>query len=244
MGMTRWADFWNADNPIYVSERHKLLHYRLVARDIVALMDALALGKDAVVLDYGCGEALSADLVAHRSSCLTLCDAAPTIRERLTERFAGNPKIDVMAPEEVDALPDGAFDLIVVNSLVQYLSRSEFAEQLAVWREKLKSGGHLVLADIIPPQVSPLADARALLSFAAKGGFLGAALVGLARTFFSDYRRLRGELGLAQYDEAEMMGLMAAAGLSAARRPRNLGHNQARMTFVARASGAAQGPGA
>lgn len=234
--MTRWADYWNTDNPIYVSERHKLLHYRFIARDIVALMDELALGKDAAVLDYGCGEAMSADFVAHRCSRLTLCDAAPTVRERLMEHFGANPKIAVLAPEEVEALPESEFDLIVVNSLIQYLSRSEFAERLVVWRAKLKTGGHLVLADIIPPHVSPLADAGALLGFATKGGFLGAALVGLVRTFFSDYRRLRGELGLAQYDEPEMIGLLAAAGLSATRRPRNLGHNQARMTFVAKAS--------
>ena len=241
MGMTRWADFWNADNPIYVSERHKRLHYRFIARDIAALMDELGLGSDTAVLDYGCGEALSADLLAHRCGRLTLCDAAATIRERLKERFAGNPKIAVMAPDEVDASPDGACDLIVVNSLVQYLSRSEFAERLAVWRAKLKSGGHLVLADVIPPHLSPLADARALTGFAAKGGFLGAALVGLVRTFFSDYRRLRGELGLAQYDEPEMTALLAAAGLTATRRPSNLGHNQARMTFVAKPSAAAIG---
>jgi SAM-dependent methyltransferase len=236
MGMTRWADYWNTDNPIYVSERHKLLHYRFIARDIVALMDELALGSAVAVLDYGCGEAMSADFVARRCSSLTLCDAAPTVRERLTGRFGANPKIAVLAPEEVETLPEGEFDLIVINSLIQYLSRSELAERLAVWRAKLRTGGHLVLADIIPPHVSPLADAGALLGFATKGGFLGAAIVGLVRTFFSDYRRLRGELGLAQYDEPEMIGLLAAAGLSATRRPRNLGHNQARMTFVAKAS--------
>jgi SAM-dependent methyltransferase len=235
MGMTRWADYWNADNPIYVSERHKLLHYRLVARDIVAMMDELGVGRDGAVLDYGCGEALSADLVARRCARLTLCDAAPIVRERLTARFAGSPTIAVMAPEDVDALPDRAFDLVVVNSLVQYLSRDEFAQRLAVWRAKLRAGGYLALADIIPPHVSPVADAHALLSFAVKGGFVGAAIVGLVRTFFSDYRKLRGELGLAQYAEAEMLGLIAAAGLKAERRARNLGHNQARMTFVAKA---------
>ncbi len=32
-----WRDFWNADTPIYVNERHKALHYGLVARDIVGL---------------------------------------------------------------------------------------------------------------------------------------------------------------------------------------------------------------
>ena len=55
-----WRDFWNGDTPIYVSDRHKALHYRQIAKDIVSHIPA----SDAVVLDHGCGEALSADRVA------------------------------------------------------------------------------------------------------------------------------------------------------------------------------------
>ena len=33
-----WRDYWNQDTPIYSGERHKLLHYRLVANDIIALI--------------------------------------------------------------------------------------------------------------------------------------------------------------------------------------------------------------
>ena len=57
-----WRDYWNQDTPIYSSERHKLLHYRLIANDIVGLIPS----PEAIVLDYGCGEALFADTVATR----------------------------------------------------------------------------------------------------------------------------------------------------------------------------------
>jgi hypothetical protein len=124
--------------------------------------------------------------------------------------------------------------LIVVNSLVQYLSLDEFRHLLGTWRAKLKPDGRLVLADVIPPDVSPVTDARALLSFAWQGGFVVHAALGLARTIFSDYRKVRGELGLAQYEEAEMIELLSDMGFSAERRKLNMGHNQARMTFVAR----------
>jgi hypothetical protein len=60
------------------------------------------------------------------------------------------------------------------------------------------------------------------------------ALVGLARTALSEYRALRDELGLAQYDEAEMIELLQGEGFGAERRAKNIGHNQARMTFEAR----------
>jgi len=225
-----WRDFWNQDTPIYVSERHKVLHYARVARDIAALIPS----PGATVLDYGCGEALSADRVAAKCAKLYLCDAAPLTRERLRARFGEEGRIAVLSPEEAEELPEGSLDLIVANSLIQYLSLDELRAVLALARQKLKLDGILVLADVIPPDVSPVTDASALLSFAWKGGFLGAALAGLARTAVSEYRRLREEIGLAQYDEAEMVEILAEAGFTAERLPENIGHNQGRMTFRAR----------
>ena len=224
-----WRDFWNRDNPIYVSERHKTLHYRLIANDIAGLVPSAS----AAVLDYGCGEALSAGRVAQACARLYLCDAAPSVRERLKSRFAAEPRITVLAPEEIEAIPDRSLDLVVANSLAQYLTFDELRGLLTTWRAKLKPGGRLILADVIPHEVSPARDAAALQSFAWKGGFVKDALVGLARTALSDYRKLRDRLGLAQYGEAEMVELLRDAGFRAERRRPNMGHNQARMTFVA-----------
>jgi hypothetical protein len=77
-------------------------------------------------------------------------------------------------------------------------------------------------------------DVLALLRFGASHGFLKDALVGLVRTALSDYRQLRSRVGLQHYSEAEMLAKLKAAGYSASRAPKNIGHNDARMTFVAR----------
>jgi hypothetical protein len=154
------------------------------------------------------------------------------VRERLTQRFGANTRIEVLQPEDLGRIPDGSLDLIVANSVAQYLSLEELRDLLAVWREKLISEGRLVLADVVPHEVSPLTDAKALLSFAFSGGFLTRAVVGLARTAVSDYRKLRNELGLSRYGEIEMIELLRDHGFRAERRPQNMGHNQARMTFI------------
>jgi SAM-dependent methyltransferase len=227
-----WRDYWNRDTPIYTSERHKMLHYRLLANDIIGLIPS----PEAVVLDYGSGEALLADKIAARCARLYLSDAAPLVRERLNERFKGNERIAVLSIDDVSGIADASLDLIVVNSLVQYLSLDEFRALLRLMHEKLKADGKLVLGDIIPPDISPLTDAKALLSFAWQGGFLRSAITGLARTAFSDYRKVREELGLAQYSEEEIVDLAQDAGFETGRAERNLGHNQARMTFLARPS--------
>jgi SAM-dependent methyltransferase len=228
--MKSWIEYWNTDSPVYVSARHKLLHYRLVAGDIAALMRT----GDREVLDYGCGEAMSADEVAASCDRLWLCEAGPNLREGLVRRFAGTPAIAVIAPEEISAaIPDGSLDLVVANSLLQYLTRETLDGLIALWRAKLAPGGRLIIGDVIPPDVGPLTDAKALLSFAAKGGFFLAAVAGLVRTAVSDYRKLRAELGLATYTERQMLDILQAAGFEARRLNRNIGHNPARMTFEA-----------
>jgi ubiquinone/menaquinone biosynthesis C-methylase UbiE len=123
---------------------------------------------------------------------------------------------------------------VVTNSLAQYLTTAELDACLRDWRRLLRPGGRLILADVIPPQLGAVADATALLAFARRDGFLLAAVLGLARTLVSDYRTLRRNLGLARYGEDETLARLQAAGFTAERMPRNLGHNQGRMAFVGR----------
>ena len=228
--MTTWRDFWDSAHSIYVSDRHKDVHYRDVAEQLAAFVPR----PDAHVLDYGSGEAIHAGIVANRAREVLLCDAAASVRAAIAARFAGNPKIKVLAPEEVEHLPDRSLDLIFANSLVQYLTETELDRMLALWRRLLAPGGVLIVADVIPPSVGPLSDGLALIRYAAANGFLGAALLGLTRTALSRYTRLRGELGIARYDEAAFLGKLRIAGFAAERLARNVEHNPARMTFHAR----------
>ncbi len=227
--MKSWIEFWNADNPIYVNARHKLLHYRLIAQGIADLVPE----ADAVVLDYGCGEALSAGLVAARCKKLLLADAAPSVREKLNRSFGEIRSIHVLSPDEVRALTAGSVDLVVIHSVAQYLGKTEFSTLIGELADKLKPGGSLVIGDILPNGLPAITDAMALIRFAFEGGFFFPALLGLARTALSDYRKLRGELGLTHYDEAEMLAMLDHAGLTARRLEKNIGHNQARMAFGA-----------
>ncbi len=225
-----WREFWNRRNRIYVNDRHLAAHCRRVADDILSLNPA----PDAALLDYGCGEALEAGRIAARVGRLYLYDTASESRARLAERFGVAANISVLDEAGLEHLSGGMFDLIAVNSVLQYVSAEEFSRLLPRWRRWLKPGGALVLADVLPPGDTTLADTKALLRFALGEGFLFAALLGLAATFFSDYRRLRQSLGLSRYGETEMIARLAAAGFAAERRRPNFGINPARMTFIAR----------
>jgi SAM-dependent methyltransferase len=225
-----WREFWNTDHSIYVNARHKALHYDRIARDLAAYIPT----PNASVLDYGCGEALSAAALAEKCGTLYLYDAAPNVREKLRGRFASYRNIVVLSADGLDSIADASLDVVIANSLLQYLKHREFEDLLEVWHRKLKPEGRLVLADVLPPDLDAIADVKALLDFAWRGGFLMAALAGLGRTFFSDYRRLRNEVGLTRYAPEDLFTLLSAHGFAGEQSAGNVGHNQLRTTFVAR----------
>jgi SAM-dependent methyltransferase len=228
--MADWISFWDTPHSIYVNARHRDVHYRGIAEDLSRYVPA----PDAVVMDYGCGEALYAGIVATAAGRLILVEAPPGVVAGLIARFAAQPKIEVVTPERLPEYPGQSIDLIVLHSVAQYLSTESFDTLLEQFHRLLRQNGLLIVGDVIPPEVSPLADAMTLLRFAWRRGFLGAALVGLIRTIASDYARLRAKLGITQYNPPGLLARLAAAGFSGERAPRNIGHDQNRMTFLAR----------
>jgi SAM-dependent methyltransferase len=226
---TDWVSFWDGAPSIYVNARHLDVHYRDIADGIVSLLP----GPHAHVLDYGCGEATHAAHVAQVTAQVSLCEAAATVRANIAQRFSSNAKVKVLSPDDVERLPASSFDLIIANSIVQYLSAAELERLLALWRRLLAPDGVLVVGDIIPPNVSPMSDAVALLRYAAKHNFVHAAILGLLRTIFSPYRKVRAQLGIACYTEAEFLSRLTEAGYRGERLAYNLEHNPARMTFRA-----------
>ena len=209
---------------------HRDLHFQIIARDIIGYISS----PDAVVLDYACGEALSAARVAEACAKLYLAEPAPGVRGRLIARFAPNTRIRVRSLDDLRKMDEKSIDLVIMNSVAQYMTQEELDSAFAVVRRMLKPGGRLVVGDILRPEVGMGRDVLALLKFAGAHGFLTDALYGLASTALSDYRQLRTRVGLQRYSESEMIAKLGRAGFTASRAHNNIGHNPWRMTFVAR----------
>jgi ubiquinone/menaquinone biosynthesis C-methylase UbiE len=228
--MDDWIDYYDSTHTIYASRLHRDLHFQLIARDIIGYISS----PDAVVLDYACGEALSAVRVADACGKLYLAEPAPGVRGRLIARFAPDTRIRVRSLEDLRKMDEKSIDLAIMNSVAQYMTPAELDAAFATIKRLLKASGRLVLGDILRPEVGMPKDVLALLRFARTHGFLKDALIGLVSTALSDYRQLRTKVGLQRYSEAEMIAKLAASGFTASRAHVNIGHNPWRMTFVAR----------
>lgn len=223
-----WKEYWNGPHPIYVNARHRALHFDRIAKDIAALIPA----RDAIALDWGCGEADAADSLTRACARLYLFDTADSVIANLRRKFADNPKISVLDEAQLAALPDHSLDFVIINSVAQYLSHEQLDEALELLREKLKPAGTLAIGDVIHANDNAVADTLALFRFGWEGGFLIAAFTGVLRTVFSDYRKLRDKLGLTRYTPEEFIARLKARGFIAHRAEHNIGHNQGRMLFI------------
>jgi SAM-dependent methyltransferase len=229
--MTDWVDFYDTQHSlIYVNARHRDVHYRTIAQDIRDYVPS----PSARVIDFGCGEATAADIIADAAGHLTMVEAAPNVRAALERRYTGNGKISVLTPDHAAALPEHSADLIVLHSVAQYLTPAELDDLLATFRRLLKPDALLVVGDIVPASLAAPKAALSLLRFAARNGFFFAALAGLARIALSDYATLSKKQPLTHYEADDMLAKLRGAGYVAARGETNIGHNPWRMTFLAR----------
>ena len=226
-----WLRFWDRPHAIYANDRHRQVHYVRIADDILSVLPAHAGLR---VLYFGCGDAREAARVAAWTERLFLYDAAPYVRTRLIETFRDTPKLTVLDDEGLSGMPDGSVDVITVSSVIQYIDRVDLPAILLVFRRLLADDGMLVIADVIPPEAGLIADVRALLSTGARHGFLLAAIGSLGAMLFSDYRRIRRQIGLSTYGDHEFGELLSTAGFAVDRLDRNFGFNPRRSTYVAR----------
>lgn len=226
--MSRWIAYWGTNPSIYVDARHLRAHYAVLEADLARLIGART------VLDFGCGDALAAPALAKAGARVLLYDATPQVRERLAGRYADAAGITVLDEAAWQALPEGSVDVVLVNSVLQYIAKEDLPPLLARWRSLLRPDGELILCDIIAPDASMVEDVLALLRLALRHGFLLAALRGLLATLMSDYRRLRREAGFSCYSEAEMLALLAAGGFAGERLSANPGTSPHRLAFRGR----------
>src|SRR6202045_277623 len=157
--MEDWIDYYDSTQTIYASKLHRDLHFQLIARDIIGYIPS----PDAAVLDYACGEALSAAAVAEACGKLYLAEPAPGVRGRLIARFAPNTKIRVRSLDDLRKMEEKSVDLAVMNSVAQYMTPAELDSAFAIVRRLLKADGRLILGDVLRPEVGMLRDVLALL---------------------------------------------------------------------------------
>jgi demethylmenaquinone methyltransferase/2-methoxy-6-polyprenyl-1,4-benzoquinol methylase len=116
-----------------------------------AVAEAAAPAPGAEVLEIGCGTGAVTERLVQRGARVTALDQSPDMLEQARKRLAETEDPDVRWLErtasEIDTLPAGAFDAVVLSLSLSEMSGDERRFVLARARERLRPGGRVVAAD-------------------------------------------------------------------------------------------------
>jgi ubiquinone/menaquinone biosynthesis C-methylase UbiE len=220
-----WVGYWDGleQRPLFAVQ----------ARDHVRRLRAVvSLRVTDRVLDFGCGFGHVAELLAPDVGRMDFWDAADSMRRATARRTARLPTAVEVDFSAGDA-PDGGYDLVLVNSVIQYLTPDELAGWLARWNRMLRPGGRVVVSDVLRPGGSVLPEVLGLLWFAARHRIL-LRTVRDGVVEVAQYRRSRQSHRLHRWQPAELARMAADAGLVAETLPANLTHFRNRFAMLLR----------
>ena len=223
------ANHWDA----YWDRLEEHVIFRVEAADYVTRLGT-ALGPDpgARVLDFGCGFGFIAELLAPRVAELFVFDASDQMRRRARLRLARQANVRFLGPPGAAPWPARLrFDLILVNSVVQYMSPDEFSRWLSQWRLMLAPRGRLVLSDLLAHDVDPLSEVVQMLVLSARRGCL-MSVVRKALGELRHYGRIRRARPLCRTALGDLRALAGGLGMFVDVLPFNLTYRKTRASVV------------
>lgn len=221
-----WDRFWDQ-----VTEDQRLL--KEDAEEYLGnLARVVPLTSRSRVLDFGCGWGNVARLLAPAVASLGLWDDAPRMRHLALQATAGMDNVRMLDLGDPALVPPPAsFDLILANSVAQFMTADEFRAWLGQWRHMIAPAGSIVVSDLVPPDYPASADLLTLLRFSSSRGFLTRALYDAARVM-PLYWRTRKARPLLRTSKDELLQWGQEAGLTIRSFPTNLTCFKQRITAV------------
>jgi SAM-dependent methyltransferase len=181
------------------------------------------------ILDYGCGYFdLGIELVQEGHSVDGFDPFGPAVdiaRRRVEEQVPGKAQI-YSAPNEI---PGRRYDVIVLNSVVQYMTGKNELEKFFSFGRGLfrDEGGLIVISDVIPRNYSSVLDGLECLWCAARRSLLWPMALHLYRTLQNS-----GHRTIKRYDFAELKELAGSLDYEVKQLDCNLTPSRRRYSVV------------
>jgi SAM-dependent methyltransferase len=222
-----WNEYWDH------LESGDLLFREYSDEYVAKLLAEVPLHSRTRVLDFGCGYGFVASALAPRVSSIAAWDRSPLMRSRASAMLKTHANACLIDLSQ--AAPAERFDLIIVNSVVQYMTSAEFDLWLERWRDLLVESGRLVLSDL-PLAQTTWVDIIDILRFSGRRRILLRTLRE-ASIEFRRYRKTCAAQPLTQINRDDLCRRAGAAGFAVAFMKRNLTHLTHRTTALLTVNG-------
>jgi SAM-dependent methyltransferase len=197
------------------------------------LASVVGVPAGAVVLDFGGGVGFVSEALSPLAGVVWWWDPSPAMRAVAAPRLAKLPNARILPGEALAGEPaaEPRFDLILVNSVVQYMPPDELRAWLGAWRDLLRPAGQIVLSDLVAPGHGLVGDALDQVWLGVRGGFLARALLaGLVE--LGPIRAATRRHGFTRLAPEDLRGHARAAGLETRFLPGSLTHRRRRFAAV------------
>jgi len=140
---------WLEGTPERYDAGMRALTFGQVGHLHAAVAEAAAPEPGARVLEIGCGTGTVTALLRERGARVTALDQAPEMLEIARKRLGSDAGVEwrEQTAAEIDALPEAAYDAVVLSLCLSDMSRSERAFVLREAVQRLSPGGRLVVGD-------------------------------------------------------------------------------------------------
>lgn len=218
---------WNEYNK--ANRRDKKMAHEWILTLKNWLVSNICAGGPAFILDYGCGYFdLGLELIREGHSVDGFDPFVPAVdvaRRRVKELVPGKAQIY----SSLNEIPRHRYDVIVLNSVAQYMTdKNELEKFLSFSRDLRRKGtGLIVISDVIPTNYSPVVDGLECLYHAARRSLLWPMILHLCRTFQNS-----GHKAVKRYDFTELKELAAHLNYEVKKLECNLTPSKRRYSVV------------
>lgn len=177
-------------------------------------------------LDYGCGYFdFGRALVPYLERVDGYDPHVPSVQSARATLLPSTKNVSLYS--EADRLVPGSYDMIVVNSVIQYFHDEQ---ELAAFFQRshglLRHNGHVLIADIIPPNFSALRDGLNSLRLGLRHSFFLPMVIHLAKSM-----KVKDD-GLRKYSECALRTAATHCGFGVELLPHNLTPSRERYTCL------------
>jgi trans-aconitate methyltransferase len=228
-------DFWRTHYD-ELADHDSLVLFRSESKDYFSrLLKAFPLSGRERVLDFGCGFGFITAMLASKVQELHFWDNSDGMLARTAKSMSRLPNAVAADLSNAELDVEHQYDLIVINSVIQYMSEEELAAWLKRWHYKLDVGAAVLISDVILPRSAFFREVYDSLKFAAGEGFL-------LRTLWQDggqflkYLITRKQAPMSRYSQEYFSSLAQNAGFDVEILADNLTYRSSRFSAVLRRS--------
>ena len=184
--------------------------------------------REDIILDFGAGRGDIPLLIKDRVQKIYLFEKSKVSADILRKRFDGFQNVYILDDIlEINESPS----LIIINSVIQYMSKDEVENMLSNLRKISNLKTKLIISDILPSGYTKLVDAIYLLKTSMKNGFFLKFVADMITNILHSPKLSLKTSSLQIHDEDELKQILLKHGYDSIKMERNFTYSTQRYTL-------------